>query len=581
MNSFFHNGTILLASFALGASCASGAVIHVRADASPGGSGTSWALATNDLSAALGAAQPGDEVWIARGTYTAPGGQIGFSVPSGVRVLGGFTGNESQASARPADPQPLVADPAFDTVLSGEVGAPGPANNSWLIVRMENTGADTLLERVAITGANSPTSAGGLYAFLAAGTVRDCLIVGNTALQGSGLRVSSPNGLVISGCNVMDNTAVNGGIGAGMLVDGGTMTVENSLFRGNETDYLGGGMAFTGCNATVRDCVIEEGEAVYGGGLYADGGAVFERCVIRNNNAFSPFDPTGATRGFGGGIYTKDGPIFRECDIVDNTGVNSGGMANEGTLGSSYYNCRFLRNTSSGGGGAAAIIQQGTLFAGCLFLGNNAFSSPVMYLRSFPQLSSVTFVNCTVVDNGTGQAAVNIAGTALVLNSIFRNPGDEFSGNFPGVGWSNVEGYTGGLFNVNADPMFVDPPSGDYRLRAGSPCIDAGRNDQVPLDLLDDLAGEFRYLDDPSTIDSGVGPAPVVDMGAYEFRATPLPCFGDADNSRSVNFADITMVLANLGAGGEPFRPGDASGDGAVNFNDITIVLANLGSACS
>ncbi len=30
------------------------------------------------------------------------------------------------------------------------------------------------------------------------------------------------------------------------------------------------------------------------------------------------------------------------------------------------------------------------------------------------------------------------------------------------------------MHSIAADPMFVDPDRGDYRLKAGSPCIDAG-----------------------------------------------------------------------------------------------------------
>ncbi|MHC4264148.1 MAG: hypothetical protein ACYSWX_16630 [Planctomycetota bacterium] len=69
----------------------------------------------------------------------------------------------------------------------------------------------------------------------------------------------------------------------------------------------------------------------------------------------------------------------------------------------------------------------------------------------------------------------------------------------------------------------------DLRLAAGSPCVDAGRTDSVPLDTLDadgvvretlpmDLGGGARVVDDPSTVDSGLaGPnGSVVDMGAHE-----------------------------------------------------------------
>ena len=62
-----------------------------------------------------------------------------------------------------------------------------------------------------------------------------------------------------------------------------------------------------------------------------------------------------------------------------------------------------------------------------------------------------------------------------------------------------------------------DDDCGDLRLAAGSPCIDAGDNADVPSWIVTDLDGEPRFQDDPRVRDTGDGPAPVVDMGAFEF----------------------------------------------------------------
>jgi hypothetical protein len=61
--------------------------------------------------------------------------------------------------------------------------------------------------------------------------------------------------------------------------------------------------------------------------------------------------------------------------------------------------------------------------------------------------------------------------------------------------------------------------------------------------------------------------------------ATVAPnfCQGDANRDRSVNFVDITAVLAGWGTAGPQ---GDANNDGAVNFVDVTAVLASFGAAC-
>jgi hypothetical protein len=63
--------------------------------------------------------------------------------------------------------------------------------------------------------------------------------------------------------------------------------------------------------------------------------------------------------------------------------------------------------------------------------------------------------------------------------------------------------------NIDSEPQFADSGNGDYRLSAGSPCVDAGDNDSVPADVCD-LDGNARIYDG-----DGDGEA-VVDMGAYE-----------------------------------------------------------------
>jgi len=102
----------------------------------------------------------------------------------------------------------------------------------------------------------------------------------------------------------------------------------------------------------------------------------------------------------------------------------------------------------------------------------------------------------------------------------------------------DVEGGQAGIFvasgtltygtgNLALDPRFA----GSYELSRTSPCIDAGDDTAVLQDRFDidgdgnttepvprDLGLRSRFLDEPTVPDTGVGPAPIVDMGAFEFR---------------------------------------------------------------
>jgi hypothetical protein len=83
--------------------------------------------------------------------------------------------------------------------------------------------------------------------------------------------------------------------------------------------------------------------------------------------------------------------------------------------------------------------------------------------------------------------------------------------------YSDVEGGHAGAGNIDANPIFEGAASGNYRLRDTSPCIDAGDNTTIAPGSYRDLEGKSRRIDDPNTVDTGNGTAPIVDMGAYEF----------------------------------------------------------------
>jgi hypothetical protein len=93
-----------------------------------------------------------------------------------------------------------------------------------------------------------------------------------------------------------------------------------------------------------------------------------------------------------------------------------------------------------------------------------------------------------------------------------------------------------------------------FRLRPGSPCIDAGDSNLVPVGSTLDLAGQTRFRDDPYTVDTGVGTAPIVDIGAYEFVQTAR--FGFVNGKKNVRLTlkdagnnNVTFSLSGTGFG--------------------------------
>jgi hypothetical protein len=203
-------------------------------------------------------------------------------------------------------------------------------------------------------------------------------------------------------------------------------------------------------------------------------------------------------------------------------------------------------------------------------------------------------------------------GAADIANCIIWNDIDWWGSGVCAVDYSNVQYGWPGTGNIDQPPLFVDyghwddngtPDyedddfwvNGDYHLLAGSPGTDAGSNALLPRDSLDldadgclterlpfDLGDLARRHDDPATPDTGFGGPPLVDMGAYEFGATPPPapaaCDGDLNCDGVLDFGDINpFVLAVQSHAGYQtqypdcfYRAADINADGYVNFDDIS-----------
>jgi len=158
--------------------------IFVDASRPPGGDGTSWATAYNNLQTGINAGrllhQPPDQVWVRSAVYTPASAGQSFQLKNGVQVYGGLAGTEDPAEFDLAD-RDLGAN---ETILSGELGDPGPEDNSGQVVNCANCGENTRLDGFTITGAVEH----GVYISSASPTLTNLRIVGNASPNnGAGL----------------------------------------------------------------------------------------------------------------------------------------------------------------------------------------------------------------------------------------------------------------------------------------------------------------------------------------------------------------------------------------------------------
>ena len=117
-----------------------------------------------------------------------------------------------------------------------------------------------------------------------------------------------------------------------------------------------------------------------------------------------------------------------------------------------------------------------------------------------------------------------LSASPVVTNCILWNDtgsGEIYDGSSSAsVTYSCVSGGYTGTGNIGSDPLFVDGGAGNVRLQcsgSASPCIGAGSNEALPLDVTD-LDGDGRAAE-KLPVDLDGNPRVVdgtVDMGAYE-----------------------------------------------------------------
>jgi hypothetical protein len=508
------------------------------------------------IQAAIDAAIDGDEIVVAPGQYA-----------EAIDLLG-------KAIAVTASDGPAVTT----------IDATGLGSSAVLCAVGE--GRDTVLEGFTITGgagtpdAQGMTRGGGVLVIDAGPTITSCVLAGNQAARGAGLHVDGGAPLLV-GCEFVGNFA--GNLGGGAHLDGGAAQLIDCAFTAN-VGTNGGGVACTGADALIEDCSFTGNNATNGCGLFISGSA---RPLVADCRFAANF-------GLNGGGIQSDGaePVIRACTLVENmvTGRGAGLHINGGAA--VVANCRFHGNIADGFGGGLWNRSARVTIVNAVLSGNAALLGGGMANDSG---GSVLVYHSSLTANAAflGAGIHNADGTVpTVLNCIlWGNFGEEIAGDAT-VEHTVVQGGYPGANNLDADPLFAqaDGDDGlagteddDLRLGAGSPAVDAGRNDLVPADLADlDGDGDLdertpldhslgpRFADDPDVPDTGFGTPPVVDLGAYE-RLVQSPA--DVDGDGDVDVDDLLAVILTWGECPPGPCPADVDGSGTVDVDDLVIVI--------
>ncbi|UCC79645.1 MAG: right-handed parallel beta-helix repeat-containing protein [Candidatus Zixiibacteriota bacterium] len=328
----------------------------------------------------------------------------------------------------------------------------------------------TILKGLTVTNGYSLTGGGINCSYNSNPAIMNNIITGNSAYNGAGIYCFQSEPAILDNL-IRNNTAQSTyGLGGGIYCNESNSEIANNMIIEN----IGSGITCEDSDPSISDNVISDN---LGGGIVCKTGShpVITNNIINNNTALG----AGA---YGGGICCVSSyPTIDRNEISGNfAGEDGGGIF-------CHHNCNpaitynIIRGNTAGthGGGIHCGLGSSPLIKNNTIIENSAsYGGGLLFSNTSPVTK-----NNILWDN-----------QAFIMGpQIYTYYGST------AVTYCDVQGGWSGEGNIDCDPLFCDPQTGDFHLAENSCCVGAGENGEDigafgigcnPTDVLD----EFKIL---------------------------------------------------------------------------------------
>lgn len=438
--------------------------VFVTPNGAGNGSGSSWQNAST-LQNTLQNAQSTQQLWMRKGIYYLTSTLIISSNISGLKMYGGFAGNETALSQRD-----FVLN---QTILDGQ--------DAVQILEMNGDNAEAngiIFRKGYITG----TATGGTNPNTGGGAIR---IRGNNA--------------ILKNCRFLNNTSSSErGGGAVFMWYGSGHLIENCEFQANKTTHTdsngGGAIHIWDDNVTIRNTeFINNSSEVSGGAIYTwyEENLMIENCLFQNNSS----------KTLGGAIHNRSLLQIANSQFITNRSLQEGGaIYTDGNA--KISNSLFNGNISQRSGGA--IHNEAELYVtnSTLVSNTNTAVTHSYYASDSLKLHRTYFYN-SIFNGNTAASGLNAD-----LDRAVADANDSSEKDFR----KNIFQQNSTPNNIITDPQFVNFANGNFRIKNGSPGHNFG-NTALYNTVSEVNAGASLDLDEQPRLFSTS-----IDAGCYELQ---------------------------------------------------------------